>query len=135
MHVRSGNLNDPEEAQGLAHFCEHMLFLGTAKYPEENSYNNFITTHGGTKNASTGEDNTNYYFNIQNEFFDEALDMFARFFREPLFVQSATDREMNAVDNEYKKNLSDDGRRIYQIFRAELAVEGSPLPRFGTGSL
>ena len=33
LHVASGNLNDPPEAQGLAHFCEHMLFLGTKKYP------------------------------------------------------------------------------------------------------
>ena len=50
-------------------------------------------------------------------------------------MQSATEREMNAVDNEFKKNLSDDGRRIYQIFRTELAAEGSALPRFGTGNL
>ena len=88
-----------------------MLFLGTAKYPEENTYNNFITTHGGSKNASTGEDYTQYFFSIQNDFLDQALDMFARFFREPLFDQSSTDREMNAVDNEFKKNLSDESRR------------------------
>ena len=111
LYVRSGNLNDPEEVQGLAHFCEHMLFLGTAKYPKENTYNNFITTHGGSKNASTGEDYTQYFFSIQNDFLDQALDMFARFFREPLFDQSSTEREMNAVDNEFKKNLSDESRR------------------------
>ena len=40
--VNSGNLNDPPEVSGLAHFCEHMLFLGTEKYPEENHYSKFI---------------------------------------------------------------------------------------------
>jgi len=38
--------------------------------------------------------------------------MFSQFFKEPLFTEEATDREMNAVDSEYKKNLSDDGRRL-----------------------
>ncbi|KAJ0170064.1 hypothetical protein K1T71_014670 [Dendrolimus kikuchii] len=34
MDVNVGYLSDPEELPGLAHFCEHMLFLGTKKYPE-----------------------------------------------------------------------------------------------------
>ena len=42
MVVGSGNLNDPPEADGIAHFCEHMLFLGTEKYPSDNHYGDFI---------------------------------------------------------------------------------------------
>lgn len=38
MNVRVGQLSDGDEFPGLAHFCEHMLFLGTAKYPSENEY-------------------------------------------------------------------------------------------------
>ena len=37
-YVRSGSLNDPPDVNGIAHFCEHMLFLGTEKYPKENHY-------------------------------------------------------------------------------------------------
>ena len=33
-----GGYHDPEGLPGLAHFCEHMLFLGTKKYPVENDY-------------------------------------------------------------------------------------------------
>jgi len=66
-------LNDPPEAQGLAHFCEHMLFLGTKKYPEENHYSQFLGKHGGNKNAATSEDYTHYYFSINNDYFSEAL--------------------------------------------------------------
>jgi len=36
MHL--GAFLDPEGYFGLAHFLEHMLFLGTEKYPEENEY-------------------------------------------------------------------------------------------------
>ena len=46
---------------------EHMLFLGTKKYPEENHYSKFIKTHGGLKNAATGEDYTHYHFDVKNE--------------------------------------------------------------------
>ena len=34
MSVEVGSLQDPNERQGLAHFLEHMLFLGTKKYPD-----------------------------------------------------------------------------------------------------
>lgn len=41
-----GHMCDPEELPGLAHFCEHMLFLGTEKYPVENEYPRFLSEHG-----------------------------------------------------------------------------------------
>lgn len=90
-----------------------MLFLGTKKYPEENHYSKFLTANGGQKNAATSEDSTYYFFDIKNEKFSEALDIFSQFFKEPLFTESATEREMNAVDSEFRKNLSDESRRIF----------------------
>ena len=45
-YVRSGALNDTKQFQGLAHFCEHMLFLGTNNRPE-NTYTQYLTEHGG----------------------------------------------------------------------------------------
>lgn len=38
MDVRVGHLSDPPYLPGLAHFCEHMCFLGTGKYPVENRH-------------------------------------------------------------------------------------------------
>lgn len=61
--------------------------------------------------------------------------MFSQFFKEPLFTEAATDREMNAVDSEYKKNLSEDSRRILQIEKSEIVRKGSILNRFSTGGL
>ncbi|KAJ2461377.1 metalloprotease [Coemansia sp. RSA 2424] len=36
LSVDVGSNMDPVELQGLAHFLEHMLFMGTEKYPDEN---------------------------------------------------------------------------------------------------
>lgn len=38
MDINVGHMQDPWELPGLAHFCEHMLFLGTEKYPTENDF-------------------------------------------------------------------------------------------------
>ncbi len=37
-----GSLIDPSSMPGLAHFCEHMLFYASEKYPEEDAYSRFL---------------------------------------------------------------------------------------------
>lgn len=70
----SGFFNDPDDIPGLAHFCEHMLFLGTEKYKNENDYNKYLNEHGGSSNAATYPDHTIYYFDIVPEHLRGALD-------------------------------------------------------------
>ena len=53
MNVHVGACSDPPEIPGLAHFCEHMLFLGTKLYPEEDSFSKFLSANGGINNAFT----------------------------------------------------------------------------------
>lgn len=43
LTVDVGHMSDPTDIPGLAHFCEHMLFLGTEKYPNENAYSTFLS--------------------------------------------------------------------------------------------
>jgi len=42
---------------------------------------------------------------------------------------------MNAVDSEFRRNLSNEGRRKFQIEKTELARKDGPLNRFSTGNL
>lgn len=42
LEVGVGSMNNPSRWPGLAHFCEHMLFLGTARYPDEGDFARFI---------------------------------------------------------------------------------------------
>jgi insulysin len=51
LEVGVGQFQDPIALPGLAHFCEHMLFLGTEKFPDENSYSSFLSSHGGNSNG------------------------------------------------------------------------------------
>ncbi|XP_046746475.1 LOW QUALITY PROTEIN: insulin-degrading enzyme-like [Diprion similis] len=133
LDVNVGTMSDPAELPGLAHFCEHMLFLGTEKYPGENDYTKYISEHGGASDASTGEDYTNYYFDVDPENLSGALDRFSQFFLTPLFTESATERELNAVDLEHESNVKNDAWRISQLHKS-LANPKHPYSKFGTGS-
>ncbi|CAG8443312.1 16769_t:CDS:10 [Funneliformis mosseae] len=134
LDIHVGHLCDPDNLQGLAHFCEHLLFMGTEKYPKENEYREYVLNHGGYANAYTSSDNTNYYFEVGTEFLEGALDRFSQFFIKPLFDPSCTDREICAVDSENKKNLQSDHRRIHQLERS-LSDPKHPYSKFGTGNL
>lgn len=134
MSVKAGSFSDPQDIPGLSHFLEHMLFLGTAKYPNEQTYESFIKANAGNTNAYTAHTQTNYYFSIAQDKLEPALDIFAQFFIAPLFTESCVDREMHAVDSENTKNLNDDMWRQYQLF-CSLASPTHPLHLFGTGNL
>lgn len=133
LSVNVGAWHDPKEYPGLAHFLEHMLFLGTKKYPNEAEYMQFITSHGGKANAYTASTQTSYLFSIGNLAFVEALDRFSQFFKEPLFDSSCVDREMQAISQEHAKNLDSDERRLLYVLK-ELAVEDHPFHNFQAGT-
>ncbi|XP_078482329.1 insulin-degrading enzyme [Ciona intestinalis] len=133
MDVNVGSLSDPKELEGLAHFCEHMLFLGTEKYPDEDEYSKFLSQHAGNCNAYTSEDHTNYYFDVGHKHLKEILDRFSQFFICPLFDASCTDREMNAVHSEHEKNVMSDGWRLQRLDKAT-ANPNHPYSKFGTGN-
>ncbi|CAE6451275.1 unnamed protein product [Rhizoctonia solani] len=133
MDIEVGHLHDPDDLPGLAHFCEHLSFLGTEQFPKENAYSEFITSNGGSTNAYTSAHNTNYYFNVASTSLSGALARFAGFFHSPLFSESCTSRELNAVDSENKKNRQNDIWRIYQLNKS-LSKTGHPWAKFGTGN-
>ncbi|TQD89882.1 hypothetical protein C1H46_024584 [Malus baccata] len=105
MDVNVGAFSDPDGLEGLAHFLEHMLFYASEKYPSEDSYSKYISEHGGRTNAYTASENTNYYFDINSDGFEEALDRFAQFFINPLMSADTTMRELKDVDSENQNNL------------------------------
>ncbi|KAL0093600.1 ubiquinol-cytochrome c reductase core subunit 2 [Phycomyces blakesleeanus] len=134
LDVHVGHLSDPTELQGLAHFCEHLLFMGTEKYPKENDYGQYLSDHSGFSNAFTGLENTNYYFEVGHEHLEGALDRFAQFFISPLFSDSCTERELKAVDSEHKKNIQQDSWRMFQLEKT-LSNPNHPYCHFGTGNM
>ena len=84
MAVEAGSWNDPVEYPGMAHFCEHMLFMGTEKYPDEHEFQSLVSDYAGLTNAFTAPNRTVYMFASQPEGFLPILDRFARSFDESL---------------------------------------------------
>lgn len=134
LAVNVGHFDDPQDRQGLAHYLEHMLFLGTERFPVVGDFQRFISQHGGSNNAWTGTEHTCYFFDISNEHFEPGLERFSQFFVAPLFNPNAADKERHAVDSEYKMKISDDSRRIYQVHK-ELINQEHPFSQFSVGSI
>lgn len=133
LTVGAGSWQDPDKYPGMAHFLEHMLFLGTKKYPKESEFQSFISEHGGSSNAFTTNDYTTYMFSVDNEAFPQALDRYAHFFKEPLFNPSGVSRELNAIDQEFAKNTENEDVRAIMVMKA-LENPMHPNSRFTMGN-
>jgi secreted Zn-dependent insulinase-like peptidase len=134
LDVFVGSASDPENRAGLAHFLEHMLFLGTKKYPDPHDYVNFIAQHGGSRNAYTAQEHTNYFFDIENKSLEPMLDRFSQFFITPLFNPDYVQREKNAVHSEYVGSIKANNRRFYAAMQQAFNPK-SPYAKFSVGNL
>ena len=134
LAVNVGSLTDSPDELGLAHFCEHLLFMGTEKYPSENDYEDYLSKNGGESNAYTDLDKTVYYFNVDNDAYEGALDRFAQFFISSKFSEGSVEREINAINSEFSKNKNNDTWRMYNFFKSQLNPK-SPFSQFSTGNL
>ena len=152
VHVRAGHFDDPSNRAGLAHFHEHMLFLGTEKYPKEEEYEDFLGRNGGMSNAYTDMEDTNYYFNVSpldhdadgsdaeggekggtSSALSGALDRFAQFFISPTFDESMLERELRAVNSEYLNGRTADNWRNFQLLKHGSSHD-HPFSKFGCGN-
>jgi insulysin len=134
LAINVGHFDDPTEREGLAHYLEHMLFLGTTKYPNSGEFQNFINQHGGSHNAWTGTEHSCFFFDVTSSAFEKALDRFAQFFTTPLFNEESLDKERQAIESEYKLKLNDDVRRLYQVNKETINPE-HPFAKFSVGNL
>ena len=151
VNVNVGSFSDADDMPGMAHAVEHLLFMGTEKYPVENAYNQYLTANSGYSNAYTAARETNYFFEVgaksgkadtnpdemvpkEDSPLYGALDRFAQFFISPLFLASTLDRELCAVDSENKKNLQSDNWRFQQLYKS-LSNPKHPYHHFSTGNL
>ena len=121
--VGAGSYHDPPYAQGIAHFLEHMLFMGTEKYKGENEFSAFLSKHSGSDNAFTELEYTLYHMEISQEKIFEALDMFAQFFISPLMLQNSVDRELNSIESEFRLSQNSDECRLEQLLCHDVGLQ------------
>lgn len=134
LSVAVGSYQNPKAFPGLAHYLEHMLFLGTKKYPKPNSFQSFVQENAGFSNAYTATDHTNYYFQVDQNAYADALDRYSDYFKSPTLDKEYSDKERNAVDSEWSMGKSQDNRIINRL-RGVTANPNHPSSRISVGNL
>ena len=134
LSVGVGSFQEPKEFGGLAHYLEHMLFLGTASYPDVGDYSEFVSRNGGTQNAYTQLDHTNYMVAVNNNAYAEALKRFSGFFYEATLDEHYADKERNAVHSEWSMKSPNDWVMLNQLDGLTLNP-AHPISQFNWGNL
>jgi zinc protease len=104
--VRTGSRNEVEPGKsGFAHFFEHMMFRGTARYSTE-KYNAAIKAMGADSNAFTSDDMTVYHILAGNSALPTIVDIEADRFQHLDYSEAEFQKEARAVLGEYNKGAS-----------------------------
>lgn len=74
LRVAAGSHDVPLAWPGLAHFLEHLLFLGTARFPANEGLMAYVQSYGGQVNASTRERTTDFFFELPTAAFSGGLE-------------------------------------------------------------
>src|SRR5262245_46139267 len=115
--VQTGSRNEVEPGKsGFAHFFEHMMFRGTAKYPPE-AYQAILTKSGARQNAYTTDDYTNYHTTFAKEDLPTILEIEADRFQNLSYPESAFKTESKAVLGEYNKNSANPIQKLIEVQR------------------
>ena len=93
-----------------------------------------MQNNGGSNNAYSSETNTNFFFDCSNEGFEEGLDRLSQFFISPNFSEASAEREINAVDSEFKQKLQRDNSHFFNLCQTLSNPEGA-YNRFSGGNL
>ena len=128
--INGGYLQDTFE--GTAHFLEHLLFMGSAKFPEQNTYHSYVQISGGIDNAFTGDNTTCYFLELESEFLEKGIEMLSWFFREPLLDMQHINSEREIINSEHQKNILSDIWIMDDIFKKFIIK--SKYSNFGTGN-
>lgn len=128
-----GAKDDPVSQQGIAHYLEHMVFMGSQRYPEVDGLMAFLQQNGGSTNASTDFMHTAYHFQVNHDAFDEAVDRMADALAFPLLSPEYAKKELNAVNAELVRAKASDAALVASIGRDTVNPE-HPSAKFIHGS-
>lgn len=71
--VKVGSFDDPPEVQGMAHLLEHLITMGSEKYPGEDAIDSFLSSRGGFQNAETNLTSTIFEVEVKREFLRQGI--------------------------------------------------------------
>lgn len=112
-----GSIADPPELPGLAHLYEHMLFLGTRKYPTRTEITRPFLQRGGYVNVVTCLDRMVLYCVIHPDCLETALDILSDMIAAPVLRVEDISAQLNIIGSEYRRVMGNDEDKIRQLFQ------------------
>ena len=130
-----GSKHDPEGRSGFAHLFEHILSRKTENMPY-NMINRLTEDVGGIRNASTGDDRTNYYEIVPAQYLETLLWTHAERMARPVVDSEVFERERSIVKEELRQRvLAQPYGRLMRFVIPENSFDVLPLRRSGIGSI
>ncbi|AZE96991.1 Coenzyme PQQ synthesis protein F [Pseudomonas orientalis] len=133
LRVAAGSHDAPLAWPGLAHFLEHLLFLGTERFPAGEGLMAYVQRHGGQVNASTRERVTEFFFELPVSTFDEGLVRLADMLTHPRLAIDDQLREREVLHAEFVA-WSQDAKAQQQVALLEGLAADHPLRGFHAGN-
>ena len=101
LRVAAGSHDVPLAWPGLAHFLEHLLFLGTERFPAQQGLMAYVQGHGGQVNASTRERTTDFFFELPPTSFSGGLERLSDMLARPRMNPDDQLREREVLQAEF----------------------------------
>ena len=123
--IAAGTRDEVAGEEGLAHFCEHVTFKGTAR---RNAYQiiNELEKVGGELNAFTNKEDTTFYAAIHRDYFRKAVDLLSDIVFHSEYPQTEIDREVEVICDEIESYNDSPAELIYDEFE-NIVFSGHPL--------
>lgn len=133
LRVAAGSHDVPMAWPGLAHFLEHLLFLGTERFPTDEGLMAYVQRHGGQVNASTRERTTDFFFELPVATFAAGLERLVDMLTHPRLTLKDQQREREVVHAEYVA-WAQDAKAQQQVALLEGLAADHPLRGFHAGN-
>lgn len=122
LRVAAGSHDEPRDYPGLAHFFEHLLFLGSRQYAVEQGLMAFVRGCGGQVNATTQARHTDFVCQLPAASLQPALQRLQDMLDQPLLTLAAQRREREVLHAEYQARSQDADSRIDHALGQALAA-------------
>ena len=133
LHVAAGSHDVTLAWPGLAHFLEHLLFLGTERFPAGEGLMAYVQRHGGQVNASTRERTTEFFFELPVPVFADGLARLADMLAHPRLALDDQQREREVLEAEFIA-WSQDAKAQQQVALLQGLAADHPLRGFHAGN-
>ncbi|MFM9381615.1 pyrroloquinoline quinone biosynthesis protein PqqF [Pseudomonas sp. UV AK001] len=133
LRVAAGSHDVPLAWPGLAHFLEHLLFLGTERFPAQQGLMAYVQGHGGQVNASTRERTTDFFFELPPASFSGGLERLSDMLARPRMNPDDQVREREVLQAEFVAWSQDTAAQQKEALFERLSA-AHPLRGFHAGN-